>query len=147
MAETCNRAFDESLLSGYLDGTLTQGEAQRVRVHLEDCSSCHALLADMKRLREATMTTPFTVPTDEQWDERPQGAVSRSALTLGWLILIIWGVGVIGFALGQAWAGPQTLIERLVVFGGLSGIALLFLSVLIDRLKNRKTDRYREVER
>jgi len=147
VAETCSRSFDESLLSGYLDDALTQGDAQRVRIHLEDCSSCHTLVVDMKRIRKATMTTPFTSPADEQWDERPQGTGSRSAFTLGWLVLIIWGVGVIGFALGHAWAGPQTWIERLILFGGGSGIALVFLSVLIDRLKNRKTDRYREVEK
>ena len=147
MPETCSRSFEESLLSGYLDGALTQGDAQRVRIHLEDCPSCRELVADMKRIREATMTTPFTVPTDEQWDERPRGAFSRSAFTLGWLFLIVWIVGVVGFALGHAWAGTQTLIEKLLIFGGVSGVVFLFLSVLVDRLKNRQTDRYREVEK
>ena len=35
-----DHGFDEALISGYLDGELTQGDAQRVRVHLEDCAVC-----------------------------------------------------------------------------------------------------------
>ena len=33
MPEPCGRAFDEALLSGYLDDALVQGDEQRVRVH------------------------------------------------------------------------------------------------------------------
>ncbi len=147
MSDRCNRPFDESLLSGYVDRALTQGDSQRVRVHLEDCASCRALVADIENLREVTMTTQFTVPQDDQWDERPRGVASRSAFALGWLVLAVWLVGVIGFAVGQAWTGSETLVEKLLVFGGVSGVALLFLSVLIDRLRRRKTDRYRGVKK
>lgn len=37
--------------------------------------------------------------------------------------------------------------EQLVAFVPLSGIVLLLVSVLIDRLKAMRTDRYREVQK
>jgi hypothetical protein len=69
------------------------------------------------------------------------------AFGVGWLILIVWAVGVAGFALGCVWQGTESLLEKLIVFGGASGGVLLFVSVLIDRLRIRKTDRYRRVSK
>jgi hypothetical protein len=39
------------------------------------------------------------------------------------------------------------LLEQLILVGGVSGIGLLLLRVLIDRLDALKTDRYREVQK
>ena len=47
--------FDEALISGYLDGELTQGEAQRVRVHLEDCVECRKTADRLGQIKEATI--------------------------------------------------------------------------------------------
>jgi anti-sigma factor RsiW len=143
----CQLPFEENLLSGYIDGVLSQADEQRVRLHLEDCPSCSAQIEEMKQLREATMTTAFTVPPDDQWDEHPRGNASRLSFGLGWTFLLIWLVGVAGFALGALWSGPGSLIEKLLVFAGLTGIALLFLSALIDRLKSLGSDRYRRIDK
>ena len=145
--DECQRPFDEALLTGYLDGVLTQGDEQRVRLHLEDCPRCRSLVEDLREMREVTMTTRFEVPSDEQWNEAPRGAASGLAFGLGWLMLIIWLVGVSGFALGQLWSGPESLAEKFLAFGAISGFALLFLSVLIDRIRAARTDRYRGVKK
>ena len=65
----CGRRFPEELLSGYLDRALTQGEEQRVRVHVEDCAACRTLLDELAALRETAMTTRFQIPPDDQWDD------------------------------------------------------------------------------
>ena len=147
MSNQCQRPFDEALLTGYLDRVLTQEQGQRVRLHLEDCPACRSLVDDLAAMREATMTTQFEVPGDDQWNEAPRGAASGLAFGLGWLVLIVWLVGVTGFALGHLWSGPESLWEKLLAFGALSGIALVFLSVLIDRIRAARTDRYREVKK
>ncbi len=143
----CGRPFDESLLTGYLDHALTQEEEQRVRVHLVDCGECRKLTEELAMMRKTTMGTEFRVPSDDQWDERPRGGASGLAFGVGWLMLIVWVVGVVGFALGEAWQGTQSLGEKLAAFGGLSAVVLLLLSVVIDRLRARKSDRYRRVEK
>jgi len=143
--EPCPTSFDQLLISGYLDQELTQSVEQRVRLHLEDCPACRELHTQLQTLREASMTTRFTEPEDTQWDERPRSALSLGARTLGWVLLILWLLATTTFGLYQAWIGAESLLERLLLFGGLSGAALLFLSVLIDRIRTARTDRYREV--
>lgn len=143
----CGRRFPEELLSGYLDRALTQGERQRVRVHLEDCAACRDLLAELTALRETAMTTEFLIPSDDQWDERPRGALSRVLHGGGWLIVSAWLVAIGGFAAWQVATAPESLLEKLLIFGGASGGALLFLSALVDRLRALPGDRYRRVEK
>ncbi len=143
----CERAFDESLLTGYVDRQLTQADDQRVRLHLEECRTCRELVEDMLRLREVTMETRFETPPDDGWSEAPRGALSRLFAGAGWAVLAAWFVGVAGFAIGQLWSGPESLAEKLLAFGGVSGFVLLFLSVLLDRLKTWRTDPYRRVQK
>ena len=147
MADRCPASFDEALISGHFDGELTQAAAQRVRVHLEDCEHCSAVLEEVRALRDATMSTEFYRPDDSQWDERPKSNISLAARGTGWIIAIVWSVVFAGYALWQFWQGSANLVERVLVFGGLSAFGLLFLSVLLDRLRAAKTDPYREVEK
>lgn len=147
MNETCGRAFDEELLTGYLDGVLTQADDQRVRLHLEECAVCSRLIDEMRETREATMSTRFELPTDDQWNEAPRGLASGLSFGLGWILLLIWAVGMLGLVVGHLWSGDLPLIEKLLLFGGLSGVGLLFLSVLIDRLKVMRNDPYRRVQK
>ena len=101
MSEQTLHKFDETLISGYLDGELTQGDEQRVRLHLEDCETCRGLAGELGELREATMSTEFKVPDDTQWDETPRGGLSAVFRNFGWMILLAWFAGITGFALWQ----------------------------------------------
>lgn len=147
MSTNCGRTFDEALLTGYLDGVLTQADDQQVRLHLEECADCRRLIDEMRETREATMTTRFELPTDDQWNEAPRGLASRLSFGLGWVTLLIWAIGMLGLVVGHIWSDAMSLTEKLIVFGGASGAALLFLSVLIDRLKTMRQDPYRRVEK
>lgn len=147
MAASCPRAFDETLVSGHLDGELTQAAAQKVRLHLEDCAHCRALLEDLKALREATMSTEFEPPNDDQWDERPRSTTSLLSRGAGWVMAVVWLVAVTGYGLWHFWQSTANLIERLLVFGGMTAVVLLFVSVVLDRISSARTDPYREVQK
>ena len=148
MSEPCGRTFDEALISGYVDGTLVQGDAQRVQIHLEDCASCRALVDEITSVRETTISSAFATPADHEWPaEAPQSTASRTARRLGWPVLAAWAILVAGVGLLEAWRDADDLLERLILVAGVSGLSLLFLSVLLDRLKARKSDRYHEVHK
>jgi predicted anti-sigma-YlaC factor YlaD len=147
MTSGCPTTFDETLISGYLDGELTQADDQRVRLHLRRCDHCRRLFDEMTTIREAAMTTRFQMPADDQWNESPRGGVSWATRGVGWLMAVVWAVSITGFGLWHAWHGTQSLLERLLVFGGLSAFALLLISVVLDRISTWKTDRYRGVKR
>ena len=146
MSEPCGRTFDEALISGYVDGTLVQGDAQRVQIHLEDCASCRALVDEITSVRETTISSAFATPADHEWPaEAPRSTASRTARRLGGPVLAAWAILVAGVGLLEAWRDADDLLERLILVAGVSGLSLLFLSVLLDRLKARKSDRYNEV--
>ncbi len=147
MSEDCGRTFDEELLSGHVDGALTQGDAQRVRLHLEECATCRALVDELAAVRDATMSSTFDLPRDHEWSEAPRTGASRMLRGLGWPIIVAWIVVVVGYGIWEALQEAENLIERLILAGGVSGIGLLFLSALLDRLKAMTTDRYREVHK
>lgn len=147
MPEACGRRFDEALLSGFVDGVLTQADEQRVRVHVEDCAVCRREVEEMSRLKEVTMSSQFRMPADDQWSEAPRGGTSRLAFGVGWLLIAVWLVGVTAFGLWQFWTSGGPILGKLMAVAFPSGIALLLLSVLIDRLRAMRTDRYRRVQK
>lgn len=147
MTVRCPSGFDQARLSGYLDSALTQQEDQRVRIHLENCAACRTAYEELAALREVTMSTRFVEPTDGELGESPKGAWSFGLRSAGWLIACLWLAIAGGYGLWLAWQGNPGAFERFLVFGGLGGLSLLFLSVLADRLVARRRDRYGEVDR
>lgn len=147
MTRSCERPFEESLLSGYLDHALTQSETQKIRVHLEDCSECWSLYEELAALREAARTTVFQEPRDSEWPELPKTRFGRFSRSLGWLLLISWLVIISGLALYRFLSQAGDPLEVFLVLGLPGSFVLLFLSVLLDRLRDLKIDRYRGVHR
>lgn len=147
MTEVCNRTFDDMMLSGYVDGELTQADEQRIRLHLEQCPPCRGLVSELQQIRQAAMSTPFPAPTDEEWQEWPRSAASLWFRRLGWVLVWIWLTGVSGLAMGEFLESSSNWVEKTLLLTLLSGGLLLFLSVLFDRLKSLRTDRYRRVKK
>jgi predicted anti-sigma-YlaC factor YlaD len=140
--------FDEALISGYLDGELTQGDEQRVRLHLQSCAECSRIADELRRVAEATRTTAFQVPDDTQWDETPRNRVSRVLQHLAWLLAIVWVAGLVAFLIWQAATGGDSVrFEALLGVLPLVAVGLIVLSALTDRLQTRKTDPYRKVQK
>lgn len=141
-----SEADAEDLFSGYLDDVLTQADRQKVRVRLESCSACRQLLDELRTIRENARTTRFRPPREAVAAERPRGLLSSVLRSTGWLVLIVWfvmNIALIFFLDIQEDAG----FVRLIVGASLLGWTLLLASVLVDRIRERKTDRYRGVAR
>lgn len=147
MSRNCQRAFDEELISGYIDGALPQMQTQSVRLHVEDCDACRTLLEELETLRETAKSTRFTAPADDEWPELPKTRPGRISRSLGWVLVIAWLLAVSGLALWRFLTQAANPVEIFLVLGLPGGALLLFLSVLMDRLRELKTDRYREVHR
>ena len=147
MDNDCKRPFDEALLTGYLDDALPQAQAQRVRLHLEECDSCRKFYDELSTLRQAALTTRFAEPEDEAWPELPQTRPSWFGRFAGWSLLIVWLVVTVSVSLWRYLQAAEDPLEVFMTLGLPGAIFLLFLSVLFDRLQDLKTDRYRGVHR
>lgn len=147
MNTPCHRTFEEALLSGFVDGELTQADEQRVRLHLEDCPRCRGLVRELQELREVAMASKFSEPNPTEWGELPRGRASTLFRSLGWVLLAVWTAATAAYAVWQVAAGPEGLAVKVLVFGGVAGLVLLLVSVLLDRLRAARTDRYKGVQR
>ena len=140
---------DTEQLSAYLDGELTQQQAQQVEHHLQDCESCQAQLAQLEQLSAALQhegqrfkQVQFNAFADSH--ERSDWLVK-----LTWLLLLLGGLPLLGYSLYLHWQSFAELEWWLAAALGslLGGFILAFVVVLRERLSARKTDKFRKVQR
>ncbi|NOX70624.1 MAG: hypothetical protein GXP15_15640 [Gammaproteobacteria bacterium] len=142
-----NNGHVAELLSGYVDGELTQQQQQRVDVHCADCGQCRNDLVELSALRDNIGKAGFSGFNQDVWREMMNDTTVNTTRGIGWLlliggVLIAMGIGVVGFLFGSSTGIGEKLLVS-VIYGGL---ALLFFSVLRQRLIERKTDKYKDVE-
>jgi hypothetical protein len=135
------------LLSGYLDGELTQQERQRVDVHCASCKECEISLVEIRALRESLGKARLSDIDQGQWREMMNDTTVKTASGIGWMLF--WGgiLAAIGFGLIAFITDSSIgLWEKLIVSAIYGGLLALFISVLRQRWIERKTDKYKDVE-
>jgi predicted anti-sigma-YlaC factor YlaD len=135
------------LLSGFVDGELTQQERQLVTLHCENCAECRDNLDSLRELRERIAGAKLSEIGEDKWRETMNDSSVEITRGIGWLLflagwLVIAGIGLVQFIFNDDISiGIKLLLAA--IYGGL---ALLFFSVLRQRLIERKTDKYKDVE-
>ena len=135
------------LLSGYIDGELTQQQRQHVTLHCSGCAQCRADLAELRALKERISDTPLSELGEDQWRENMNDTMGQLSRGVGWLLFIA-GLLIAGFyALYHLIMDTgMSLVEKFIIFGVYGGLAVLLFSVLRQRLIERKSDKYKDVE-
>ena len=134
-------------LSGYLDGELTQQERQRVELHLLDCETCAGMLKELEELRSRMGQSALSRKYEDHWREDMDDTGVQLSRGLGWLlsigaVLVIGIVVVFSFLTDPGVSG----FMKFIISAFYLGCAALFVSVLRQRLIERKTDKYKDVE-
>ncbi len=135
------------LLPGYVDGEMTQQERQGIEIHCAQCDECELKLRELTTLRDRVSNTRSSEYEQGIWKEVMDDSVVGSTRGIGWLIFtgLVFacaGVGVFAFLFSSS-ISPG---EKLIVSGIYLGLALLFLSVLRQRLNERNRDKHNDVE-
>lgn len=136
------------MLSAYLDGELTQVSAQRVRVHLEDCGECRRAFDEMARLQAMTKELAFAEPPEARMKELEKSLSVQAPRRLGWVFIIAGTIawllyGVVMYV--RHWRPPT--LEELIASAVVIGFVLLFVSVVVERLRQLPHDKYRRIEK
>jgi len=135
------------MLSGFVDGELTQQQRQRVTLHCENCAQCRDNLESLRVLRERIAGSGLSEIGEDKWRESMNETTVEITRGVGWLLfiaglLVAAGIGLAGFIFSdEIPVGIKLLITA--IYGGLG---LLLFSVLRQRLIERKTDKYKDVE-
>ena len=135
------------MLSGYIDGELTQQQRQQVEVHCDSCDECNGNLRELRALRERVGRSRLSELGEDIWREQMDDTTVRTTRGIGWLmfiggLLILAGYGVYEFVIDTS----MSLGFKLLFTAIYGGMGVLFFSGLRQRLIERKTDKYNDVE-
>lgn len=135
------------LLSGYIDGELTQQQRQRVEIHCGNCGDCESELNALRALRRDVSNSRLSEYGEDVWREKMDDTTVKATRSIGWLlflgaVLICGGVGIYEFVFDSS----MGTFEKTMIGAVYGGLALLFFSVLRQRLIERKADKYKDVE-
>jgi len=147
---TCQDYKD--LMMAYLDGEMDDAQKETFRQHIDVCPHCAAELEEFKQLKELTDNVKLVEPEDRIWQQYWGNVYNRVERGVGWILFSIAGILL-------ACYGGFKVIEQIVkdpsaetwlkaaLLGLIVGLAVLFVSVLRERLYFWKKDRYKDVRR
>lgn len=136
-----------ALLSGFVDGELTQQQRQFVSLHCDGCETCREELARLKEVRERVGKAVLSAAGEDKWRETMDDSTVRLTRGIGWLIFVIAVLAIAGAGLVAFILSDELSIGMKLIFVGIyGGLALLLISVLRQRLIESKSDKYKDVE-
>ena len=142
----------QKLMMGYMDDELTAKEREEFEKHLEECIHCKQEFARFRDLKELMDIASHQTPEDFFWDGYWACIYNKMERGLGWLFMMIGGllftVGAISIFLSQFIFNTEIHIclrIGLPIF--VIGLTVLLVSVLRERIRIYKLERYKDVRR
>ncbi len=147
---TCQDHKD--LMMAYLDNELDEGQRRAFEEHLTSCPDCARDMKEFRELKQMTDCVAFVEPEDRIWEQYWNNVYNRIERGAGWVLfsvaaialLIYGGFRLIESIIEDAAVGVLMKIGLLALLGGL---AILFVSVLRERVYFWSKDRYKDVRR
>ena len=135
------------LLSGYLDGELTQQEAQKVSLLLESEADYKQLHDEMASMRQEVQSLSLQESELEHLDRLFQEPIAKTSRFFGFALLAVSATIFTAFIMYSVFinAAISTIMKFAIGTISIGGLLLLF-SVLRQRLINSKNDKYKRVK-
>ena len=141
----------ELLISGYLDGELTQSDRQRVDLILEDCRQCTETHQEMKKFRDGVGDIPFDKLTKKEKMTVNKYVTTNTWANVGQLMFIVplillYGTGAFLMVAGVIKDPEAPLWLKIGLPSIIGGLGLMVFTVVVQRIKAHKTDKYKDVQ-
>ena len=135
------------LLSGYLDGELTQQEAQKVILLLESDSEYKQLHDEMAAMRHEVQSLSLQDSELEHLDKLFQEPVAKTSRMFGFALIAVSSFAIVSFILYSVFINAAISLLIKIAIGLLgTGSLLLLFSVLRQRMISNKKDKYNRVK-
>jgi hypothetical protein len=130
-----------AMLHACIDGELTQQEEQNLYHWLETHPEAEARMKDYICIKNDISSLRFKEPTFENWEnfETPPG--TRLTRRWGLFLIFVPYTALIIWSLGESLKKGVNFENSMVIFI-LTGLILLFFSVLRQRVTESRRDRY-----
>jgi hypothetical protein len=135
-----------------LDGELDENQKGEVEGHLAACEKCSADYASLNSVKEVTGKMKYKKLPEFYWDDYWKHIYNRIERGLSWLLLSIGAIIMLCFL---GWEFLDVLIAdrkmnpilKVGIFIFTTGIIILIVSILREKLMVRRVDKYKEIER
>ena len=139
-------------ISGYLDNELSPSEREAFEREVDRDPELARELDAMRAMREVTGSMKLEEFPDQVWDRYWEGTYNRLERGIGWILfslgaIVLLGAGLYELVLALLKDTSEPWWIRLAIGSFCAGLAVLFVSVLRERIFVRKRDPYREVKR
>ena len=147
---TCREYKD--LMMAYLDDELDDRQRKAFEAHVAACRGCAEELAQFQQLKALTDRAALAEPEDRIWQQYWGNVYNRMERGLGWMISSI--AAILLFVYGS-WTAIERIIRdpavglflKITLLALIAGVAILFVSVLRERLFFWKRERYKDLRR
>ncbi len=138
----------EALAMAAVDGVLTADEEEELDALVADDPERAAELADFRALKTNTDAMRDRIAASAQIEPIRPGAVAKSGLNLGFVLVWVGLLGLYGFGGYKFMVNPEIHVVAKSAGGLLgAGMLILFFSALRTRLRGLKHDPYQEIDR
>lgn len=147
---TCQNYRD--FMMGYLDNELDEAQKRAFEAHLASCSDCRKEIEEFRTLKHITDNVTLVEPEDRLWQQYWGGLYNRIERGIGWMVFSVAGILLLiygGFtAIENVIKDPAvSTLLKMGLLALLAGLAILFVSVVRERIYFWSRDRYKEVRR
>ena len=147
---TCRDYKD--FMMGYLDNELDDAQRRAFEAHLASCSDCRKEIEEFTKLKQITDDVTLVEPEDRLWQQYWGGLYNRIERGVGWMVFSVAGILLLiygGFtAIENVIMDPTvSALLKVGLLALLVGLAILFVSVVRERIYFWSRDRYKEVRR
>ncbi len=135
------------LLSGYLDGELTQQEAQKVMLLLENNSEYKKLHDELLSMRQEVQSLSLQESELEYLDKLIKEPIAKTSRILGFILISASAIILIGLLLFFVFTNPAISLALkfgISLMGG--GGLLLLISVLRQKMLNTRNEKYNRLK-
>jgi len=141
--------YHEQDVMRYVDREMDAPGRMNFERHLESCESCRTALEEMTALKEVTDTMKIAELPEAVWEKYWTSIYNKVERSVAWFFFIIGSIIVSGYSIYRMIVDPGIdSILRLGIVLTVIGAAILFLSVLREKMAVNRKDRYiSEVDR
>lgn len=135
-------------IQALVDNELPEGEIEAVLAEIEGSYEYRTEYAELLKLRRKLGPGPSQRVSDE-WVERAEARVTRRiGRGLGMVLFLGSYLVLLGYAIYTILREPDVpLIVAVLILGVVAGFVVLLATAIGDRVRERKTDRYRGIIR
>ena len=134
-------------LMAYLDGEMDGAERETFEKEIASDPDLRRMAEEFGALINRANSLQLEEPPEEVWDNYWDEVHGRMGRRFGWVFMALGGLALAGLGLWKYLSSPHPPLLNWGLGLGALGTGILLVTVLRERLREMKHDRYRKVKR